>query len=231
MALLLHIDTATEQAGVYLSENNKLIAEEKSFEQKNHASFLQPAIQKIFQQHKKNLQSIDAVSIVNGPGSYTGLRVGLASAKGICYTLHKPLIALNTLEVMADAIHNNFQNILPQYQNELPVLYCPMIDARRMEVYTALYHQNMQIAFEPTALILDEQSFFNELNNHYIIFSGNGNHKFKQIMKHSNAVFTDINYLPQNIISLSEKAFKNNNFIDLAYSEPYYFKQFYTPFK
>ncbi|MCZ2223908.1 MAG: tRNA (adenosine(37)-N6)-threonylcarbamoyltransferase complex dimerization subunit type 1 TsaB [Chitinophagales bacterium] len=231
MPLLLHIDTATEQASVYLSENNKLIAEDKNFEQKHHASFVQPAIQKIFKQQNISLQSIDAVSVVNGPGSYTGLRVGLASAKGICYTLSKPLIALNTLEVMADAIHNNIQKIFPENKNNLPVLYCPMIDARRMEVFTAIYYQNMKIFLEPTAKILDENSFSNELKQFNIIFSGNGHNKLKQILHHPNAIYTDIIYTAQNIISLAEKSYQKGYFIDLAYSEPFYIKQFYSPIK
>jgi tRNA threonylcarbamoyladenosine biosynthesis protein TsaB len=231
LALLLHIDTALEHAGVYLSNNHQILAAEKNTEQKNHASFLQPTIQKILQQQKLSIQSIDAVVVVNGPGSYTGLRVGLASAKGICYALQKPLITLNTLHLMANAMHQNITQFLPENNEQKPVLYCPMIDARRMEVYTALYNQQMQEIIQPTAMILDEHSFYNNLKEHIIVFFGNGHHKLKQINHHSNAVYVNFHYLPESIVALAEEAFTTNNFANLAYSEPYYLKDFYTPTK
>ncbi|MBX2930838.1 MAG: tRNA (adenosine(37)-N6)-threonylcarbamoyltransferase complex dimerization subunit type 1 TsaB [Chitinophagaceae bacterium] len=231
MALLLHIDTATESAGIYLSENNQLIASEQNHEQKNHASFIQPAIQKILQQQNKSLHNIDAVSVVNGPGSYTGLRVGLASAKGICYALNKPLITLNTLHIMAYTIHHNIQHILPENNHSTPILYCPMIDARRMEVYCALYNQHLQEVFKPTALIIHEQTFSEELNQHYIVFSGNGHDKFKHICTHPHAIYSAITYTQNSIIALAEEDFNKKQFANLPYSQPFYLKEVYIPSK
>ena len=133
MALILIIDSAFEQCVVALSNNEEVIAHEESIVQKDHASFLQPAIKKVCDTASLNLSSIDAIAVVNGPGSYTGLRVGLASAKGIAYVLNKPLLLLNTLDVLAFALQK-------ESSLKTNILFCPMIDARRMEVFTALYN-------------------------------------------------------------------------------------------
>ncbi len=122
MALILNIDTATEYAGVCISNNNAVIAIEQSADQKNHASFVQPAIKKIIETSGYNLQMIEAIAVTAGPGSYTGLRVGLASAKGLCYALNKPLILLNTLEVMASA---QIENVKIENKFADNILICP----------------------------------------------------------------------------------------------------------
>ncbi|MBP9741520.1 MAG: tRNA (adenosine(37)-N6)-threonylcarbamoyltransferase complex dimerization subunit type 1 TsaB, partial [Chitinophagaceae bacterium] len=156
MALLLNIDTATDQASVCLSLNTELIQEIKSADQKNHGSFLQPSIQQILQQNNFTIQQIDAVAVTHGPGSYTGLRVSLASAKGICYALQKPLITINTLEVMAWATRWHIsKNLVLNTAYQI----CPMIDARRMEVFTATYNEALECVSPTTPLILNEQSF------------------------------------------------------------------------
>lgn len=228
MALILYIDTASEIANIFLVENNQLLFKEQNNDQKNHASFVQPAIQNIINKANISLHNLHAIVVVNGPGSYTGLRVGLASAKGLCYALNKPLILLNTLDIMALELQKNLQSLLATNNYNLPILFCPMIDARRMEVYTALYNKHLHFILEPCAKILNENSFEQELQNNVIIFSGNGSLKFKQITNHSNAIFTNHNYQIDSIIDLGNQKYTHSIFSNLAYSEPFYLKDFYT---
>lgn len=229
MPLILNIDTAVETASVCLANNGTMIAFEQSVEQKNHASFLQPAIQKVLLESSININELDAIAVTNGPGSYTGLRVGLASAKGICYALNKPLITLNTLEVMAWASIENVQQHTSSIEADLPQLFCPMIDARRMEVFTATYNEALECVSPTTPLILNEQSFENELNKNIMIFSGNGSHKLKNILKNTNAIFVNELHSSASMISIALNKFNSKSFTSLAYSEPYYGKEFYSP--
>jgi tRNA threonylcarbamoyladenosine biosynthesis protein TsaB len=221
MPLILNIDTATEHASVCISNNGVVNAIKKSTEQKNHASFIQPAIQSMMDELGMALSQLDAVAVTKGPGSYTGLRVGLATAKGICYTLNKPLIALNTLEVMAYAAK--------PLLIDASTLFCPMIDARRMEVFTAVYDFQFHIVVPPVAMILDEYSFTELLEKYHIIFSGSGHHKFKSILNNANAIFSDIVYDASHTIPLAEEYFAAKKFADTAYCEPLYLKEFFSP--
>ncbi len=220
MPIILHIDTATEFASVCLSDDDKILAFEANQEQKNHASFLQPAIQKMMLASKIHLKDIDAISVTNGPGSYTGLRVGLASAKGLCFALNKPLITLSTLEIMATAsIEGN---------NQSEFLYCPMIDAKRMEIFTALFTNELILVKDTQPMIIDENCFADYLKKQTIIFSGSGAEKAKSIIKSSNAIFSDVHHSAKNMIALSIHKFQKNNFSDIAYTSPNYGKEFYT---
>jgi tRNA threonylcarbamoyladenosine biosynthesis protein TsaB len=225
LALILNIDTATEQASVCLSNNEEVIGLQISTDQKNHASFIQPAIEKIMQETSRNLSAIDAIAVTAGPGSYTGLRVGLATAKGICYALNKPLITINTLQVMAYAAMQN----CPDADGK--TLFCPMIDARRMEVFTATYNNTVEEITPPSALILDETSFYEQLNSHLIIFSGSGHIKLKSIIQHPNAIFSAVQHNASHLVMLALKAFTAKHFADMAYTEPFYLKEFFTPAK
>ena len=241
MALILNIDTALQQATICISNNNIVIAEQGNSNQYSHASFLQPAIKRILEKAKISLADIDAVAVVNGPGSYTGLRVGLASAKGLCYALHKPLILINTLELMAFASANNgkwkMESGKLQLHNEqtlnlkpetLNPLHCPMIDARRMEVFTALYNDKLEEITPPSAEIIDKNFLNEKLEKSTIIFSGNGSSKFQHVCNSANAIFSNNNYSAAHISFLSSKAFAENKFADPAYCEPFYIKAFYT---
>lgn len=218
MALILHIDTAVDAASICLAKDGKALSFAKNEKQKDHASWLHLAIKEIFEQNNLEIASIDAVAVTEGPGSYTGLRIGMATAKGICYALNKPLITLNTLLVMANAAKDIDVDLL-----------CPMIDARRMEVFTAIYSKRLQIVKEPAATIIDENSFNEELSNKTIAFFGNGSGKFQKIKNHSNAIFKEINFDASTMISLAEEKYTNKQFADLAYAEPLYLKEFYTP--
>ena len=223
MALLLNIDTATEQASVCLGMDANILAIEQAQGQKTHASFIQPAIQKVMQKTGYRLQNIDAVSVTGGPGSYTGLRVGLSTAKGLCYVLKKPLIMVNTLQIMAYACTQAQKQLGNVVTN---VLFCPMIDARRMEVFTALYTDMLNQVLSPMAMVLDENAFCMQLLHKKIIFSGSGSHKAK-IIQHPNAVFTELSYSAENLHMQSLMAYEASKFTDLAYSEPIYIKEFY----
>jgi tRNA threonylcarbamoyladenosine biosynthesis protein TsaB len=227
LALILNIDTATENASICLSQNGNVIAFEESMQQKNHASFLQPAIQQALKQSSININQLDAVAVTNGPGSYTGLRVGLSSAKGICYAIDKPLITLNTLEVMAEAMEKAAKTLIPA-NNSLPVLYCPMIDARRMEVFTAVYTTAKKVQIQPCAMVLNSESFSDLLTENLIFFSGSGHAKLKSVLKYNNALFATTIYAAQDMVTLAEAAFAVKALASLAYSEPFYGKEFYS---
>jgi len=223
MALLLNIDTATEQAGVCLSRGEEILAFEQTADPKNHASFLHPAIQRVMQTAGYSLAAINAVAVTGGPGSYTGLRVGLSAAKGLCYALNKPLIMVNTLHVMA------FAAITCRKQTagaEDDMLFCPMIDARRMEVFTAMYTPGLKVIIPPAAMVLGEASFSEELEKNHIVFSGSGSAKAK-VINHSNAVFSQVSYSAKHLAALALMAYNTSQFANLAWCEPFYLKEFY----
>jgi tRNA threonylcarbamoyladenosine biosynthesis protein TsaB len=218
MALILNIDTAVETASICLAKDKEVISIARNESQKDHASWIQLAIKNIFEKNNLELGSVDALAVTGGPGSYTGLRIGMATAKGICYALNKPLISLNTLLVMANAAKKTDADLL-----------CPMIDARRMEVFTAIYTKELQIVKEPATLTLNENSFDEYLLNNRISFFGNGSNKYSVIKKHERGIFSDIRSDATSMIEISEKKFFEKEFADLAYAEPLYLKEFYTP--
>ncbi len=226
MALLLNIDTATEHASVCLSKDDNLLGLIESSEQKNHASFVQPAIEKIINESGYSLKDLDAVAVTAGPGSYTGLRVGLASAKGICYALDKPLILKNTLEVMAESIIQFY--LLNNQPIDQAAFLLPMIDARRMEVFTAMYSSSLEEVKPPYALILDTIYFEELLSKSPVIFSGTGHLKLKPIISTPNASFCAVQHNASNLAVLANSSFNNKQFADLAYCEPLYVKEFFS---
>ena len=234
MALILNIDTAVNTASVCLAKDATILSIAKNVrkdslgdKQKDHAVWLHIAIKEMFEKNDLELKTIDAVAVTSGPGSYTGLRITMATAKGICFALDKPLITLNTLLVMANAA----KNVRKDSPGEKADLFCPMIDARRMEVFTALYSIDLQIVKEPSAIVVNEKSFDEELSVNSICFFGNGSNKFRAMKNHQRAVFSDITMDALSMVSLSENKFRQKEFADLAYAEPIYLKEFYTPAK
>jgi tRNA threonylcarbamoyladenosine biosynthesis protein TsaB len=218
MALILNIDTSTETASVCLAKDGRILLLQKNDQQKDHAAWLHVAIKQTMGDAGTALAKIDAVAVTIGPGSYTGLRVGLAAAKGICYALEKPLITVNTLLVMATAS-----------KHEQADLLCPMIDARRMEVFTAIYTKELKVVKEPVAMVIDENSFKKELESNSICFTGSGSKKFQAVNKAEKAIFSAGEFDASHMTELTELLFKKNQFADLAYTEPLYLKEFYTP--
>ncbi len=219
MPLILNIDTSTEAASICLCKEGKKLLLMENNDQKDHAAWLHVAIEKIMRDSGNAMKDLSAVAITSGPGSYTGLRVSMATAKGLCYALQIPLITENTLQVMAFGAKEK--------NTDDAILFCPMIDARRMEVFTALYNNNLDEIISPTAMVLDENSFSEELKSHKIIFFGNGSKKWQAISKLADDFFTDIHVLTEYLGNLSYKKFINNQFTDIVYSEPVYTKEFY----
>ena len=223
MSLILLIDTATERAMVGIAKEDVIIQEMYNESFKNHAPFLQVAVQCLFAENGLTLNEIDAVAITAGPGSYTGLRVGMSSAKGFCYALRVPLITLNTLETLAlSAIYRNKE----QAENSA-ALYCPLIDARRMEVYAAIYNVDMEMIVAPFNPILSALSFEEELREKKIIFFGNGAKKWEHICINPNADFQDISIVPQSMALLAEIHISQKIYTNLAKSSPFYLKEPY----
>jgi tRNA threonylcarbamoyladenosine biosynthesis protein TsaB len=218
MALILNIDTAIDVASLCLAKDAEVLSIAKNERQKDHAMWVHVAIKEILEKNNLDITTVDAIAVTGGPGSYTGLRIGMATAKGICYALNKPLITLNTLLVMTNAAKKESGDLL-----------CPMIDARRMDVFTALYSKDLQTIKEPAAITLNEKSFDEELVNHSICFFGNGSDKFRSIIKNEKAFFSIINMDASHMVTLSENKFRQKEFADLAYAEPLYLKEFYTP--
>jgi tRNA threonylcarbamoyladenosine biosynthesis protein TsaB len=225
MSLILNIDTASENAHISLAEDGMVLHYLISESQKEHASFLQTGIQQLIKSANIHLKDIDAVAVTAGPGSYTGLRVGMASAKGLCYALKKPLITIGTLEVLTASALQLFTT-----DNE-NIFYCPMMDARRMEVFTAVYKHDLTIHLQPCAMILDEFSFEKELLKNKIMFFGGGSDKWKLICKHENAIFKPVSILPKSLSKSTNTLFFEKKFTELAYSEPLYLKDFQTVIK
>ncbi len=227
--LILNIDTATEHASVCLSKNDEVLELLESTEQKNHAAFVQPAIAGLMEKSGYSLSDLNAVAVTIGPGSYTGLRVGLASAKGICFALDKPLITINTLQVMAQATITDYKT------NAFPIdpktLFCPLIDARRMEVFTALYNLDLQELQPPHALIIETDSFMTIYDHTPVVFSGSGHQKLKEILTGHNIAYNSIQHNASHLITLAGKAYAAGIFADLAYSAPLYVKEFFDPAK
>ena len=217
---ILHIETSTNICSVALSNRGKLLFEVFDDQGMNHARLLSPFVDKALTEMRKQNLTLDAVAVSGGPGSYTGLRIGVSTAKGLCYGYNIPLIAVPTLEVLATA---GLSVITPE---DNALLY-PMIDARRMEVYTAEYSPSLRLNGEVTAEIITEDSFAEQLNEHICYFVGNGAEKCKSVLTHSNARFPDNIVLhAKHMITAAEKRFNHQEFVDVAYYEPFYLKEF-----
>jgi len=218
--LILHIETSTELCSVALSSGVNCLDIRENREGRNHAALLTIFIDDLLKTNNVHANQLDAVAFSSGPGSYTGLRIGLSTAKGMCYGGNIPLIAVSTLQIMSMGF---------ALQNDIPdsALLCPMIDARRMEVYTAMYDKNGQTIKDVSAEIITEQSFVSWLDKSQIYFFGNGAAKCRSTITHSNAVFTEnFSHSALYMIQPALQAFNNEKFEDLAYFEPYYLKDF-----
>lgn len=221
MALLLCIDTSTTHASVALAKDAVLIGIKTNQNQRDHASFLQPAIHALLHETDQTLKDLAAIAVTSGPGSYTGLRVGFASAKGLAYALDIPLISIESTLVMSAAA-------LSLLENDERTLLCPMIDARRMEVFIALYSTNLEPISPISALILTPESFARQLDDSRIFFFGDGAPKWQTICHSSNAFFIDIKWNAADMVGLADKLFEQKSFSSLAYSVPVYGKEFHS---
>lgn len=215
---ILHIETATRVCSCSLSSNGELLFNRESYTEQSHSKLLGVFTEEAINFARLNNISIHAIAVSSGPGSYTGLRIGVSEAKGIAYGLDAKLIAIPTLKLLASMVAKRVDS---------DTLLCPMIDARRMEVYTSVYDQSLQTLEPTTAKIIDEESFMNLLPQHKIAFFGDGASKCQDIITHPNAIFiADIHPLASGMIDLSVAAYKGSQFEDIAYFEPFYLKDF-----
>ncbi len=217
MAYILNIETSTKNCSVSLSKDGQLIALKEINEgQFSHAEKLHPFIEAVIREGKISFSDLNAVSVSKGPGSYTGLRIGVSAAKGLCYALDIPLISVDTLQILASAV-----------KVEPNTLIVPLLDARRMEVYAAVFNSEYQQLRETKAEIIDEHSFANILTKGKTCLLGDGAEKCKAVIRHENAIFLE-GYFPsaKDMIKFSTLKFENSDFEDVAYFEPFYLKDF-----
>ena len=222
MATILNIETSTSVCSVALTSEGAILQHAEDFQGRNHAVVLSGFIKEALDHLRRHEVALDAVAVSIGPGSYTGLRIGLSEAKGLAYALGIPLIGVPTLELMSVGVMFS--------RDDLPegCLFAPMIDARRMEVYTAVYDLALQPLMEPSPLVLDADSYGRFLDSAPLAFFGDGSDKARDLLgSHPGAVFIpDVNPLAVDMVALSERAFRNGDFLDLAYSTPLYLKDF-----
>lgn len=216
MAIILNIETATKNCSISIAKNGELLVlKELNNGNYSHAEVLHPFIMAILKETNLTSKNIDAVAVSKGPGSYTGLRIGVSAAKGLCFALHKPLISIETLTSLSHAISIDKGFVVP------------MLDARRMEVYAAVYNENNEQIRSIKAEIIDKNSFAEFLENSKVYFLGDGAHKCKEIITHKNAVFLDDKFPSAKEMSLlSYDKFKISDFENVAYFEPFYLKDF-----
>lgn len=216
MALVLNIETATTNCSVSLSKDGEtLVLKEDNSSGYSHAETLHLFIDEVFKISEIKPTEIDAIAVSKGPGSYTGLRIGVSSAKGLCFALNKPLIAISTLESLAHQL---------QIDNGLII---PMLDARRMEVYSAIYNSKLELVRGIEAEILTEESYNELLKTNKVYFIGNGVEKTKGLIQHPNAIYVEGKLPSANEMALLvEQKYKKSDTEDVAYFEPYYLKDF-----
>lgn len=220
MPHILNIETATEVCSVCITNDESVIFSQEKKEGPSHASVLGKFIKEAVDFLKIQKRILDAVAVSCGPGSYTGLRIGVSEAKGLCYGMDIPLIAINTLEIMAN-------HVIESKLADNDSLLCPMIDARRMEVYDAIFDHQLEYVRKTSADIIDENSFSDLLASNKITFFGNGSGKIKETLQHANCIYIDNIYpMATDMAELSLQAFNNKDFVDVAYFEPFYLKEF-----
>jgi tRNA threonylcarbamoyladenosine biosynthesis protein TsaB len=226
MATILCIETSTEVCSISLAQNGKLLFEKENLEGLKHAELLTVFIEALFKENKIDFTQIDAISVSKGPGSYTGLRIGVSVAKGLCYALNVPLIAISTLDAMAYITSKNLNDYFNSETGK-NVLLCPMIDARRMEVYYAVYDANAKQQENIAAKVINENSFSNYLKDSKMLFFGNGAEKCKEKITHRNALFSGpLKASARFMIQLAEEKYNKKEFENVAYFEPFYLKDF-----
>lgn len=221
MPTILNIETSTEVCSVALTSEGAILEHFEETQGRNHAVLLSGFIKWCLDHLRRHEMKLDAVAVSLGPGSYTGLRIGLSEAKGLAYALDVPLIGIDTLKLMSVHVMFNVEDMEPD------VLFAPMIDARRMEVYTAVYDLPLNTLVQPTPLILEADSYGKWLERGEVLFFGNGSDKARDVIVHPNARFIEgVVPLAVDMLPLSDQAFRNGDFLDLAYSTPTYLKDF-----
>ena len=218
MAIILSIETATPICSCALLSDGEVILNRENHYGQSHSALVGVFVHEIMDYVRQNNMKLDAIAISSGPGSYTGLRIGVSEAKGLSYGLDIPMIAIPTSYIMASMMRDKLVK---------DTLLCSMIDARRMEVYATIFDNSLNIIHNTSADIVDSNSYIDILDKNKVAFFGNGSEKCKEVITHQNAIFIeDIHPLASGMGALAEKAYKENNFVDNAYFEPFYLKQF-----
>lgn len=225
MAYILCIETSTTVCSVALTLDGEVVAARQENEGNSHANRLTLLTEDLFKDSSVPIEmiDIDAVAVSSGPGSYTGLRIGVSTAKGVCFALGKPLIAIPSLSILALPVVQHLGNL----EENKEAWFCPMIDARRMEVYAAMFNSKMEQQKETSADIIDKESYADILEQRKVFFFGNGAAKCEEPLTHPNAFFPeDEGPLARNMAQPASEAWNNKQFEDVAYFEPFYLKDF-----
>ena len=224
--MILCINTATTLCSVAIGRaGEQPMGVEEIADPHAHSTSLAPMVERLMTQCGVSTNQLSAVAVNKGPGSYTGLRIGVSMAKGLCYALSKPLIAIGSLEAMAQGVLQQ-RGSLWQPTNQ-PTLLCPMIDARRMEIYTALYDEQLHPVLDVEAKVIDQGAFGEWLSAHRILFFGDGANKCRSAIDHPNATFIDgIEPSAAYMLPLAHNALQQGKTEDVAYFEPFYLKDF-----
>lgn len=221
MALILCIETSTTVCSVALARDDQVLAGRREDLPNSHSTRLTVLIEELMQEAGLSMDELAAVAVSSGPGSYTGLRIGVSVGKGLCFALQKPLLAFSSLEVLAAAF------LQSEAKSETGALLCPLLDARRMEVYTALFNSDLQIQGDIRAEIVSGESFAAALQQGPVYFFGDGSDKCREVLTHPNARFVDeVVPLAAAMAPLACERYRQKKFEDVAYFEPFYLKAF-----
>lgn len=221
MSCILNIETSTETCSVAVCQDGSVIFEKINNDTNSHTKYLSSFVDEAISFADNHAIPLDAVAVSSGPGSYTGLRIGVSTAKGVCYGRNIPLIAIPTLKLLC------VKPLLSDDIEDEEALLCPMIDARRMEAYTAIYDRALKEIRSVQADIIDEHTYAEWLNKGVVYFFGNGSEKCKEVIKHPNARFVEgITPTAKSMLPLAEMAIARQDFVDVAYFEPFYLKDF-----
>jgi tRNA threonylcarbamoyladenosine biosynthesis protein TsaB len=225
MGIILLLETSTEVCSVALAKEGKILDLEENQEGLNHSELLTFYIEMILKRNNLHTNEIDAVAVSKGPGSYTGLRIGVSVAKGLCYALDKPLLAVCTLDALAFYVIQHQKEFNLELDQDS--LLCPMLDARRMEVYFAVYNHHGEYVEPVSAKVISETSFLELFEKNRIFFFGNGAAKCSAAITHQNAVFKGPQKVSARFMSdLVWQKYLRDEFEDVAYFEPFYLKNF-----
>lgn len=218
--MILCIETSTTVCSVALAAGGNVIFEKVSYDGPSHAALLGVFVEEALRVMKGQEASLDAVAVSCGPGSYTGLRIGVSLAKGICFGYGVPLIAIPTLKLLA-------YTAIQTHKLDSSALYCALLDARRMEVYAAIYDADLSVVRDTVAEIVTADTYASVLLNNEVAFFGNGASKCKEVIQSPNACFLeDIHPLAVNMVPLAVASYEKSDFVDAAYYEPFYLKEF-----
>lgn len=223
MELILHIDTAFDKGLVLLSKNGKLLSSSYCESQQEQSSWLVPAIQEMMANTEFTLKDLAAIAVVAGPGSYTGLRVGMATAKGLCYALNIPLITESSLRLLAKSAQPHLSQLRKKISGD--ILICAMIDARRMEVFMGIYNDKLEEMIVPGAMVLEVAFFSEKADKNHLVICGNAVPKWEEKFQHSNVSYLKEGYTPFDFVALSFEKYLQRDFTLMAYAEPVYLKE------